>query len=137
MTTPFRPALTPVEYSKLYPQVPGHMLRTESTGRVEVVLLPFVNVPGKETCHLSCRYPGGYVSAGLWDVRAWMVAFDEPGEAEKITDDGAFAIRIFDYDDGDCVLYGPRQTITELWGLLTQCGEVTGADLFAFGFRTE
>lgn len=75
-------------------------------------------------------YPGGYASAGLWDVARWC------GDSGS-TPPAPFAVRIFDYDDGMCSVYGEEGPMRSLWDLIVGGGELTDQDLADFGFKGE
>lgn len=99
--------------------------RGRPLGVVEDRMVPLVDQAGR----LSCLFPGGYALASLWDVTQWYKGSPYPVPAP-------WAIRLFDYDDGQLELYGEREPLYELWGLLCAAGALhEETDINPFGFK--
>ena len=119
----------------------AHMLPKPSPYVLDQKMLPVTD----QGWH--CTYPGGYVSAGLWDVRAWYAHFDKyrpeadrrPLEQHPAPYNRPYAIRIFDYDDGDLALYfNDKAEAQELWDTLCALDRIDAfRDLKPLGFRQE
>jgi hypothetical protein len=165
--------LSATEYSAKYPEVRPHMILRGSRFVVDTMFVkhdvwtdadePAWGPPRSPRISeeplslkggggsLSCPYPGGFVSVGLWDVTAWC-ALNRPAPVEPRADakrkrpdaprrwmDRAWAIRIFDYDDGYASFYSDdRAEIDELWAMLSAVESISFVrDLHPFGFQAE
>ena len=145
------------DYAAQHPEVPSHMLRDS---RRYVVRQGFVKhdtwpeVPDsyrggslRGAFGLSCSYPGGCVSIGLWNCEKWYAASPcrKPLSPEIETacewTRRKWAIRIFDYDDGNTVaMYSDdRQQIDAVWAAIDRVPLLSiDRDLIPRGhFRTE
>lgn len=120
-----RDALSVPQYVELYPEVPPHMLPEYPRLAPDRMMVPIVR--GGNLC---CPYPGGFALASVWDVSLWE------GRLWPIPN-RAFALRVFDYDDGSIRAEGTWGEISALWKLVTGCGDLHERDWEDLGFRWE